>query len=69
MEGIYIGSNRVDLSHLQFADDTLLFCPTNRGVILNLRRMLHCFLVMSGLCINFSKSAVIPFRCARNWID
>lgn len=58
IHGIQIGSNGVILSHLQFADDTILFCNNDRAELANIKRVLRCFQLMSGLKINFSKSSV-----------
>lgn len=46
------------VSHLQFADDTILFCNNNREEVANIKRILRCFQLMSGLKINFSKSSL-----------
>ena len=68
VEGINIGQNAVDLSHLQFADDTLVLCPNKKECLTNYRRLLSCFSVMSELQINYSKSASIPFGCEDSWV-
>ncbi|CAL5393987.1 unnamed protein product [Camellia sinensis] len=44
--------------YLQFADDTILFCAAEWEEIVNFKRILRCFEVMSGLTINFHKSVV-----------
>ena len=62
-EGIQIGREEVVLSHLQFADDTILFCPAKEEVVLNYRCLLDSFGLMSGLQINFDKFALIPLSC------
>lgn len=54
-----IGSrNTVELlvSHLWFADDTLIFCEENHEHLRHLRLSLFMFEVVSGLKINLSKS-------------
>lgn len=67
IRGIHVGSRGVMVSHLQFADDTLIFCPTKRKILTNIRRVLVCFQVLSGLRINFSKSAIIALGKDRGW--
>ncbi|XP_015941167.1 uncharacterized protein LOC107466677 [Arachis duranensis] len=59
----------IELSHLQFADDTILFCPPDEETIRNYQRLLRCFELMSGLTINFEKSNLIPASCERMWVQ
>ncbi|XP_016168179.1 uncharacterized protein LOC107610679 [Arachis ipaensis] len=65
---LLIGRDSVALSHLQFADDTILFCPPEEDTIKNYKRLLRCFELMSGLSINFEKSSLIPINCEEQWI-
>ena len=44
------------LSHLQYADDTLIFIRNSEWETTNLKFLLMCFEEMSGLKINFDKS-------------
>ena len=48
------------LSHLFFADDTLVFCKPDESNLGYLRCILLLFEAMSGLRVNLSKSALIP---------
>lgn len=48
----------VAVSHLQFADDTMIFCEADVRQIGYLRCILHCFEVVSGLRINLAKSEI-----------
>lgn len=69
IEGIKVGRNEIKLSHLQFADDTLLFAATIKDKIVNLRRILDCINLISSLQINFDKSALIPFNCHKSLVE
>ena len=69
VEGLKIGCNAIDILHLQFGDDTFILCPNKKECLTNYRRLLNCFSIMSGLQINYSKSALIPFRCDQAWIE
>lgn len=44
------------LTHLQYADDTLIFLKNSEREIVILKLLLMCFEEMSGLKINFDKS-------------
>jgi hypothetical protein len=46
------------VSHLLFADDTLIFCEDNGGHLRHLRRLL-CFEAVSELKINLSKLEIV----------
>ena len=69
IHGIQVGHSAMELSHLQFANDTLIFFPKSKECILNARRLLDYFSVMSGLHINYSKSALFPFNCNGYWVN
>ena len=49
------------VSHLLFADDTLVFCDADSNHIVALRGILFRFEEMSGLKINLRKSELVPF--------
>ncbi|XP_028106682.1 uncharacterized protein LOC114305746 [Camellia sinensis] len=56
--GMEIGANRIVVSHLQFVDDSLLFCEANRQETLNIKRIHRWFEILLGLKINYHKSVV-----------
>ena len=68
VEGNLLSSSRVAIkggegeviSHLFYADDTLLFCEPNKDQIKFLSWTLMWFEAMSGMRINLSKSGIIP---------
>ncbi|XP_057720056.1 uncharacterized protein LOC130934510 [Arachis stenosperma] len=66
---LLVGRDHIELSHLQFADDTILFCPPEEETIKNYRRLLRCFELMSGLSINFDKSSLISINCEESWVQ
>ena len=68
IEGLQIGLDAINISYLQFANDTILLCPTRYEALVNYRRILDCFGVMSGLQINYDKSIVIPIHYDRVWV-
>lgn len=62
-EGILPGfkamGSDVDISLLQFTNDTLCFLPVDELVLPNFIRILCCFELISGLSINYHKSSII----------
>ncbi|XP_052114148.1 uncharacterized protein LOC127745457 [Arachis duranensis] len=65
---LLVGRDNIELSHLQFADDTILLCPPDEETVRNYKRLLRCFEMMSGLSINFEKSNLIPVNCRPEWV-
>jgi hypothetical protein len=53
-------SEAMEVSHLLYADDTLLFCEPKVEQLRNLRCLLLCFEAISGLKINLLKSVIVP---------
>jgi hypothetical protein len=63
ISGFAVGSSvqsRVVVSHLLFADDTLVFCGADESQIRHIGALLVCFEAVSGLKVNLSESALIP---------
>ena len=50
----------VCVSHLLFADDTILFCNVDEEQILHVRMLLLCFQAVTGLRVNALKSEMVP---------
>ncbi|KAL4384698.1 hypothetical protein GQ457_15G025740 [Hibiscus cannabinus] len=59
IEGIDSLLPQASLTHLQFADDTILFLRPSVECIENTKRVLRCFEICSGLSINFRKSCLV----------
>ncbi|XP_015964817.1 uncharacterized protein LOC107488571 [Arachis duranensis] len=66
---LVVGRDSIELSHLHFADDTILFSPSEEETVKNYKRLLRCFELMSGLSINFDKFSLIPINCEGQWVD
>ncbi|XP_028080046.1 uncharacterized protein LOC114281693 [Camellia sinensis] len=58
IRGVSAGPTELKITHLQFADDTIIFCEAEWEEVVAVKRILRCFEVMSGLKINFHKSKV-----------
>ncbi len=57
------------LTHLQYADDTIIFIPCNDKEILVTKFLLYCFEIMSGLKINYDKSEVFAIGLEISEVD
>lgn len=58
IKGVVIGNNEVTITHLQFADDTILFCEAEWVEVVTIKRILRCFEILSGLKINYQNSVI-----------
>ncbi|GKV40773.1 hypothetical protein SLEP1_g48376 [Rubroshorea leprosula] len=57
--GVQVGSSNITISHLQFADDTILFGEANEQNIKAAKSIMRTFELVSGLKINYNKSTLI----------
>ena len=60
------GGEGVQVSHLLFGDDTLVFCGASKKQLLYLSWILMWFEAMSDLRINLDKSELIPVGSVEN---
>jgi len=68
--GYLVGiSNPVVVSHLQFANDTLLLGTKSWANVRALRGVLTLFADMSGLKVNFNKSMLVGLNIAESWLN
>lgn len=61
-------SNSEVVSHLQFADDTLLIGEKSWANVRALRAVLTLFADMSGLKVNFNKSLLVGINIGESWL-
>ncbi|XP_071688814.1 uncharacterized protein [Rutidosis leptorrhynchoides] len=57
-KGVEIGNDKILVSHLQFADDTMFFGDWSSANARNLLNILKCFELSYGLKVNFRKSCL-----------
>ena len=69
IQGIQFPNSRPQVLNIQYADDTLIFLTPGEDGIINLKRILCCFQVCSGLKINFSKSSLTGIRIPNAQLD
>lgn len=63
IEGFSVGNSSIDsisVSHLLYADDTIIFCGAERSQVQYLNLILLIFEAISGLHINMLKSVIYP---------
>jgi len=66
LSGLKIGRKEVEISILQFADDTLFLCEDSFSNVVTLKAILRGFELASGLKINFHKSKLAGINVHRN---
>ena len=68
LSGLRVGRKELEISILQFADDTLFFYEDSFSNVVTLKAILRGFEVASGLKINFHKSRIAGINVHRNKI-
>lgn len=68
-EGIEVYPGGLKFSHLQYADDTIIFCPPNLSYLQNIKKSLILFQLASGLQVNFFKSSIMGINVTDNWLE
>ena len=66
--GFTVANLPLQVSHLQFANDTLIFCDASEEHVKNVKAILLCFEAVSGLKINF-KSELIRIRVGDSFLS
>ena len=66
LSGIKVGSKEVEVSFLQFADDTLFFYEESWSKMVTMKSILRGFELASGLKINFHKSKLAGINVQSN---
>ncbi|KAL4202821.1 hypothetical protein AMTRI_Chr02g265480 [Amborella trichopoda] len=67
--GFSIPNSEIVIFHLQYADDTLIFCDVESAQISNIARVLEVCEVTLGLKVNFHKSSLVGTNCERELIE
>jgi len=58
VDSLEVGKGKVKVNMLQYANDTLFFCEANVKSMFNIKAILQCFELSSGLRVNFGKSRI-----------
>lgn len=69
VSGLHVGVDNVRLTRFQYADDIILFIPHADKTMLNYRRIIECFALITGLQINFSKSSSVTWSTNTKCVD
>lgn len=67
IRGVEIGRDKGEVTHVRFADDTLIFFSKDESVIINFRRVLDCFSVMSRMKINYKKLVFVSWNSSTSF--
>lgn len=59
--GISMKGGGAELTHSQYADDTILFIHKDTELVIKVKEVLQCFQLLSGLKINFQKSRIYSY--------
>ncbi|GLT40913.1 hypothetical protein SLA2020_150100 [Shorea laevis] len=68
-DGIDVGSRGMKVSHLQFADDSIIFGKAVEDNIWAAKSIMRIFELVSGLKINFGKSQLVGINVSEEWMS
>ena len=66
-KGFQVGANNVNISILQYADDTIFFGEAVRENLMAIKTILRTFELASRLKINFAKNSFGAFGQSQQW--
>ncbi|RVW90178.1 putative mitochondrial protein [Vitis vinifera] len=69
LEGFRVSRNRIRVSHLQFADDTIFFSNTREEELQTLKSLLLVFRLIYGLKVNLDKSNIYGINLDQNHLS
>ena len=67
LKGLTVGKDNIQLSQLQFADDTLVFCEAKKKYVRAIKELFLNFQAISGLCVNYQKSGLLVLGKEESW--
>jgi len=67
VRGLNIGTDAIQLTHLQFADDTIVFCEAKEENVKAIKGIFLSFQAFSGLCVNYTKSGLLVLGKEEGW--
>nr|KYP37358.1 Putative ribonuclease H protein At1g65750 family [Cajanus cajan] len=68
-KGFIVGKDKIQISHLQFADDTLLLTQGDWRSLETIKAILQNFELVSGPKVNFNKSNLIGMNMSDHWLE
>ncbi|GKU96042.1 hypothetical protein SLEP1_g9323 [Rubroshorea leprosula] len=69
LKGVEVGRSGFKVTHIQYADDTLLFGTAKEENVRAMKGMLRAFELAFGLKLNFNKSHIIGIGVEEEWLD
>jgi hypothetical protein len=64
-----VGQNEIEISHLQFANDTLIMGESSWSNIWAVKAIFNFFELMSALKVNYHKSVLVSFNNTIQWMN
>lgn len=64
-----VGDGRLEVSHIQYADDLIIFSEASSLQVKNIKGILRCFEALSGLGLNIKKTRVFGINIDESSIN
>ncbi|KAK9139645.1 hypothetical protein Scep_009326 [Stephania cephalantha] len=69
IEGFKVGDEGIHVTHLQYADDSLLFVKNSERAVANMMHLVHTFYTISGLKLNLSKCGLLGINVSNDLVS
>ncbi|GKV27402.1 hypothetical protein SLEP1_g36575 [Rubroshorea leprosula] len=69
LKGLKIGNGGIEITHLQFADDMIMFGRAEDSNVWVVKCIMRVFELISGLKINFDKSLLYGLNVEEEWVE
>lgn len=69
LEAKDVGLDKIRISHLQYADDTIFICPNKMENVRIIKHILRNFEILSGLKVNFHKCYIMGLNMDRETVQ
>lgn len=69
INGVKVGKEKVEITNLQYADDTNLVGEASEKEVISMKAVMRIFEIVSGLKVNFAKSRLIGVNVDEEWLS
>lgn len=69
LNGLKNGRNDIEISHLQYADDTIILCPANSDFLGRWWDILNLLMAGAGMSLNLAKTSLVGINVDEDFLN